>query len=299
MLVTENVSKAFGKFIAARDMNLTVKDGTILGLIGSNGAGKSTIIRMLCGVYKPNSGTILYDGQPVYDNVDVKRDIFYFPDELYFSGTTIKDTCKFYKDFFPKFSEELFYELCDSFNLKKNMPIIALSKGMKRQVMMNASIASGVKYIFLDEAFDGLDAVARQTYIRLLIEISREKGTIVIMATHNIREIDNFCDELCLLYKSNIIAHTTPEELVSKRSRAIVTFADGFDKDEFIKNNVSSYFNKDSKYTLTFECPRSEAEQIMKSAQTQSVEFIPMTLEDSFVCELEASGYAIKNVEVV
>ena len=75
MLVTENVSKAFGKFIAARDMNITVKDGTILGLIGSNGAGKSTIIRMLCGVYKPNSGTILYDGQPVYDNVDVKRDV--------------------------------------------------------------------------------------------------------------------------------------------------------------------------------------------------------------------------------
>ena len=299
MLKVTNLKKTFGDYTAVSDMNLTLDKGVILGLIGSNGAGKSTIIRMLTGVYLPNGGTVEYDGQAVYDNVAVKRNIFYFPDELYFAGATVKDTANFYKHFFPNFSCDLFYELCSSFNLKKSQAIMACSKGMKRQVMMNAAIASNVQYIYLDEAFDGLDAVARQTYIKLFVELAHEKGTDIIVATHNIREIDHFCDRLCLLYKSNIIADTTPDELVEKRTRAVVEFDPTFYVDTFIKENVSTYTKKGDKYTLTFDKKKDEAKTIINNANPKSVEYLAMTLEDSFVCELEASGYEIKSVDVV
>ncbi len=299
MLEVKNVVKKFGNYTAVSNMNLRLEPGTILGLIGSNGAGKSTIIRTLTGVYRQEEGEVLYDGQPVYDNVDVKRDLFYFPDELYFAGATVKDTANFYRCFFPNFNLQLFYQLCDSFKLKKSQPIFACSKGMKRQVMMNAAIASGVKYIYLDEAFDGLDAVARQTYIKLFIELSHEKGTCVIVATHNIREIDHFCDRLCLLYKSNVIADTTPEELLSRRTRAIVEMPENADLTAFIEEHVSSYECRNNKYTLTFTKSKEETKDLIDTLHPLSVEYVAMTLEDAFVCELEESGYAIKNIEVV
>lgn len=299
MLETKNLVKKFGDFTAVSNLNLEIGNGTILGLIGSNGAGKSTIIRMLTGVYLPTDGEVLYDGKPVYDNVKVKRELFYFPDELYFAGATVKDTANFYKHFFPNFNMKFFYELCDSFKLKKSQAIFACSKGMKRQIMMNASIASNVKYIYLDEAFDGLDAVARQTYIKLFTDLSKDKGTNVIVATHNIREIDNFCDKLCLLYKSNLIADTTPDDLISRRCRAVVIFNDDFDKEQFINDNVSSHYSRGDKYTLTFNMSKEDAKQLIDSAGVKSSEFIAMTLEDAFVCELEDSGYAIKNINVI
>lgn len=299
MLEVKHLKKTFGDFVAVSDMNLKMDQGEILGLIGSNGAGKSTIIRMLTGVYRPNGGEVLYDGQPVYDNVDVKRQIFYFPDEQYFAGSTVKDIANFYVNFFPDFSKDLYYDLCGSFKLKKSQAIMACSKGMKRQIMMNAAIASNVKYIYLDEAFDGLDAVARQTYIRLFTELSHEKGTNVIMATHNIREIDHFCDRLCLLYKSNIIADTTPDELIGKRTRIIAQFDSETDADDFIKANNLSYKKHGNKYTIIFNMKKDEAKKIIDAADFKSLEYSAMTLEDSFVCELEESGYEIKNIDVV
>lgn len=299
MLEIKNVTKKFGDFTAVSEISLSIPDSSVVGLIGSNGAGKSTIIRMLTGVYKPNTGEILYDGQPVYDRVDTKREIFYFPDELYFPGSLISHVPKFYRHFFPRFDAVLFYELCDAFSLKKRMPIMSLSKGMKRQVMMNAAIASGAKYIYLDEAFDGLDAVARQTYIKLLISLAREKGSTVIVATHNIREIDGFCDEICLMYKSSIIAKTAPDDLVVKYSRAQVTFPEGVDISAIPEDKIINSREKNGVYTITFTGPRAESSELLKSAGAVSVEFIPLTLEDAFVCELEVSGYAIKQIQIV
>lgn len=299
MLQTKNLVKRFGDHTAVSPMNIEIESGTIFGLIGSNGAGKSTIIRMMTGVYQPTEGEVLFDNENIYDNVNAKRDIFYFPDELYFAGATLKDTGTFYKHFFPNFSMDLFFELCDSFKLKRNQPILACSKGMRRQIMMNAGIASGVKYIFLDEAFDGLDAVARQTYIKLFVELAREKGTVVIVATHNIREIDHFCNRLCLLYKSNVIADTTPEELIKRRTRIQVEIDPSFDIETFIKENVSTYSHRNNSYTLTFNKDKETTKEILQKANLDSYEFLSMTLEDAFVCELEESGYAIKDIEVV
>ena len=299
MLIATDLVKKFGDFTAVSGMNFSVDGGCVLGLIGSNGAGKSTIIRMLTGVYKPTSGTVSYDGEDVFDNVAVKRNIFYFPDELYFAGTTVKDIAKFYAHFFPMFNTELYFELCDSFKLKKTQPIMACSKGMKRQVMMNAAIASNAKYIFLDEAFDGLDAVARQTYIRLFIEIAREKDTCVIVATHNIREIDHFCDRLCLLYKSNMIADTTPDELVHGRTRVILGENCGIDPKSLIEKHNVSHKIRGSEYTLTFNSNRANTVELLKNEGVKEYDVIPMTLEDSFVSELEESGYAIKDIDIV
>ncbi len=298
MLEVKNVVKKFGDFTAVSGISLTIPDGSVVGLIGSNGAGKSTIIRMLTGVYKPNEGEVLYDGKPVYDRVDTKREIFYFPDELYFPGSLISDVPKFYRHFFPRFDAILFYELCDAFNLKKRMPIISLSKGMKRQVMMNASIASGAKYIYLDEAFDGLDAVARQTYIKLLIALAREKNSTVIVATHNIREIDGFCDEICLMYKSSIIAKTAPDDLVVKYSRAQFELPEGKDLSGIDEKEIINFREKNGLYTVTFADKKARAKELLASIGVTGAEFIPLTLEDAFVCELEVSGYAIKQIQI-
>ena len=170
MICASNVTKSFDGFAAVRDVSAEMRDGSVFGLIGSNGAGKSTFMRILAGVLKPDTGGVTIDGQPVWENPAVKERCFFIPDELYFfKNATLRTMEDYYRTVYPRFDSARFRKLREAFSLSDKQKIQTFSKGMKRQSAIICALSSGCEYLFCDETFDGLDPVARQTVKSLLI----------------------------------------------------------------------------------------------------------------------------------
>ena len=202
MIEISNVSMSYGKLLSLDNVSATVKDGSIFGLIGSNGSGKSTMLRILCGIIKPLSGTVAYDGLSVWENDLVKQDIVYLSDEQYFiPHCTINDMRKLYKTVYTNFSDEIFRKLQNIFTLDCDRKINTFSKGMKKQASVMLGISARPKYLLCDETFDGLDPVVRQLVKRILAEESADGGMTTIIASHNLREMEDICDTVGLLHK--------------------------------------------------------------------------------------------------
>src|SRR5690606_37031898 len=203
MIEIKNVFKQFGDKQVLKDISLTIKKGSIFGLVGINGAGKSTLLRMMSGVYKPTSGQILIEGSEVFDNPKVKSKVFFLADDPYFSFRLTGEELKNLFESFYHFNEDAYYEHLTRFKLDPNKPIHNYSKGMKRQLFIALAIASEPEYILLDEAFDGLDPLARLHFKRALIDLSTNKNTTIIISSHALRELEDIFDSY------GIIDHTT------------------------------------------------------------------------------------------
>ena len=199
MIEIKNLCKSFDDKEVLKDVNLTIEDGKVFGLVGINGAGKSTLLRLISGIYEPNSGSILVDKEVAYENERVKKDFFFLPDEPYYNvNTTPKSLIEIYKSFY-NVDEEKYFEYIDYFKLPLKKKMNNFSKGMKRQVFVSLALAIKPKYLLLDEAFDGLDPLARLACKRAIIELVEEKETTVIISSHSLRELEDICDSYGLL----------------------------------------------------------------------------------------------------
>ena len=206
MIEVKECSKAFGTVKAVNKATLDIGVREVFGLVGSNGAGKSTLLRMMAGIMKPDEGEIQIDGMPVYENEEAKKLFFYISDDSYFPANyTAVDLVRFYQNFYPQFRIQLFHELMDQFHLEENRRITTFSKGMKKQMLVIIGVCAATKYLFCDETFDGLDPVMRQAVKSLFAaEIMNREFTPVI-ASHNLRELEDICDHVGLLHKGGIL----------------------------------------------------------------------------------------------
>ena len=144
MIEAKNLTKRFGSLMAVDHINAQIRDGSVFGLIGTNGAGKSTFLRMLSGVLKPDEGSVTIDGKEVYENVEVKSRFFYISDDQYFfSNSTPEQLMKFYMGVYPKFNKNRFIHLMDSFELDRKRKINTFSTGMKKQVSVICGVCAG------------------------------------------------------------------------------------------------------------------------------------------------------------
>ncbi len=201
MIQAVNVTKKFDGITAVDSISAEMREGCVFGLVGSNGAGKSTFMRMLAGVLRPDTGSITVDGQPVWENPQVKQRCFFIPDELYFfKNSTLKMLCDYYINVYPKFDKARFGKLCGVFELDPKRKISTFSKGMKRQSAIICALSSGCEYIFFDETFDGLDPTARQAVKSLLINEMGARELTPVVASHNLRELEDLCDHVGLLH---------------------------------------------------------------------------------------------------
>ena len=199
MIEIKNLSKSYGKTSVLEKVNLTVSEGSVFGLVGINGAGKSTLLRLISGVLKPNEGEIFVDGELVYENEKAKGKMFFLPDDPYYTpNINSKGLAELYKTFYD-FNEETYAQYLDKFKLSEKAPIRNFSKGMKRQVFVSLALAVRPKYLLLDEAFDGLDPLARMVFKRGLIELVEEKKSAVIISSHSLRELEDISDSYGLL----------------------------------------------------------------------------------------------------
>ena len=206
MIEIKGLSHSFGKHVVLEDVNLTVEPGKVMGLVGINGAGKSTLFRLMTGVYIPQYGEILYDGKsPLIDKT--RKDIFLLPDDPYFTNqTTTKSMFELYKTFFPNADKQIYDEIISYFNLNEKKPLRTFSKGMRRQAYVAIAFAMKPKYLFLDEAFDGLDPLARKMFKERIRKHVTENNATVIISSHALKELDEFCDDYVMIDGKHVVS---------------------------------------------------------------------------------------------
>ena len=206
MINAVNVTKRFDDIVAVDHINATIRDGNVFGLIGTNGAGKSTFLRMASGVLKPDEGSISIDGEEVFENVKAKKRFFYISDEQYFfSNSTPAEMRDYYSIVYERFDKERFHKLMKNFELDEKRKINTFSKGMKKQVSVICGVCANTDYLFCDETFDGLDPVMRQTVKSIFASDMEERNLTPIIASHNLRELEDICDHVGLLHKGGIL----------------------------------------------------------------------------------------------
>ena len=297
MIQVNNVTKKFGTFTALNHMSCKISDGCIYGLIGSNGAGKSTFLRLITGVYKPDEGQVLLDGEPVYENPAAKAKIAYVPDELFFlPGSSLNRMAKLYAAVFPNFSFERFRELVKLFGLSPKAPINTFSKGMRRQGATLLALACRPQYIFFDETFDGLDPVMRNVVKQLITTDVLERQATAIITSHSLRELEDTCDQLSLLHKGGIIFESDIQDLKTTLFKLQVDFDKPFSREMFSELDILSYSARGSVATFIVRGDREKAVERMKAQSPVLLDVLPLTLEEVFIYEMEALGYCFKDM---
>lgn len=207
MIEIKNLTHSFGKNVVLKDINLSFEDGKIYGLIGINGAGKSTLMRLLASVYRPTSGEIWIENEKVDSSYSQKELVFFLPDDPYYSfNATPKSLAKMYQIFYPQFDMRLFNTYLKRFDLKEMSKIIHFSKGMRRRLFLCLAIACRVKYLFLDEAFDGLDPLARIEFNRFLLEALEENTMTVLISSHSLKDLEEIIDSYVILDSQSVLA---------------------------------------------------------------------------------------------
>lgn len=295
MLKVEGVSKRFAQTEALKLIDMTLSEGSILGLVGSNGAGKSTLMRLLCGVYKPDAGSILYDGEPVYDNPLVKEQIAFVPDELYFlPNANSRRMAKFYAGAYRSFDCERFERLCGELKIDPKKPLREFSKGMKRQVAIVLALSCCPRYLFLDEAFDGLDPVKRRQVRALLNDVIGKKHGAVVISSHSLRELEGVCDRLALLHEGELVFCSDTVDLESTCFKVQVALDYSCDRDEFNDLQVLSFEQEGSVLQMIVEGNLKEIRHCLEERDPLLLDILPLNLEEIFLYQLQALGYDSK-----
>ncbi len=297
MIEARNLTKRFGDIVAVDHVNATIKDGSVFGLIGTNGAGKSTFLRMMSGILKPDEGSVTLDGKEVYEDTQVKSRFFYISDDQYFfSNATPEEMMHFYRTVYPKFDRHRYIHLMESFGLDRRRKINTFSKGMKKQVSVICGVCAGTDYLFCDETFDGLDPVMRQTVKSIFVGDMQERNMTPIIASHNLRELEDICDHVGLLHKGGILLSKDLDEMKLNLHKVQCVLQPGRTAEDIHGVEILRTEERGSLLTLTVRGNREEVEAAMHSCEPIFAEIIPLSLEEIFISETEVAGYDVKKL---
>ena len=297
MIEAKNLTKRFGSLMAVDHINAQIRDGSVFGLIGTNGAGKSTFLRMLSGVLKPDEGSVTIDGKEVYENVEVKSRFFYISDEQYFfSNATPLEMMHYYKKVYQDFNEDRFHKLMSNFGLDEKRKLHTFSKGMKKQVSVICGVCSGADYLFCDETFDGLDPVVRQAVKSLFAEDVAERGLTPVIASHNLRELEDICDHVGLLHRGGILFSRDLDEMKLGMYKVQCIFGAPLPEDAWNGFDLLKKEQRGSLYTITARGERDELIAKINKMNPTFCELLPLTLEEIFINETEVAGYDVKKL---
>ncbi len=298
MIESNNLTKRFDTIKAVDNITAVIKEGEVFGLVGTNGAGKSTFLRMVAGVIKPDEGTIKIDGYPVFENLDAKRLVFYISDDTYFfSNSTPKDLRNYYKVIYPAFDTVRFDELVKQFGLDMNRKINTFSKGMKKQLTVLCGICSGTKYLLCDETFDGLDPVMRQAVKSLFAREISERGMTPVIASHNLRELEDICGHVGLLHKGGILLSKDLFDMKLSIHKVQCVFKEETAIEEILTDiEIIKAEKRGSLHTITARGNREEIIAKIERKNPVFSEVLPLSLEEIFISETEVAGYDIKKL---
>lgn len=307
MIELKEITKKFDNVVVLDNINLTINKGTAFGLLGSNGAGKSTILRLISGIYNQENGNITVDGDTIYDNVETKKRVFFVNDEtVQFSAFTLIELKNFYKDYYPNFSEELFEKMRSTINLPKDKKISTFSKGMKRQAIVIIAIACQTDYLLLDEAFDGLDPTMRIIVKRMLVDAMLDRQLTTIISSHNLKEINELCDTVALLHDGKIVFSRDLDSVKGNIHKVQVVFPQvsenlpqNYTIDELAGEGLEilHFERSQSVYHIIVKGDTELVKQKIQAKNPVVMDIIPLTLEEIFIYEMEVLGYDFNSLE--
>ena len=297
MLEIKNVTKTFGDLNALDNLSFNVQEGTVFGLVGSNGSGKSTLLRAINGIYKVEKGEILIDGESTFENINAKNKCLFISDFPYFFNySTVENTSYIYRKIYENWDEDYYNELCSTFPINKKQRIINMSKGMQRQAALILALSTKPKYLFLDEIFDGLDPVVRQLVKKLLITAVTDNNTTVMIASHNLRELEDVCDHIGLLHKGGVIMERELDDMKLGIHKVQIAFKEDTEQSIFDGFNTTKIKRQGNLFNITIRGDESEFMPKLEALNPVFLESLPLTLEEVFINEMEGAGYDINNI---
>ena len=298
MIQVNNVVKTFDRFRALDGLSMRVERGSIYGLVGPNGAGKSTILRHITGVYRPDSGSVLLDGQPVYENPEAKSRIAAIPDELYyFLSASTRDMMRFYRGIYPRFDDKRYQSLREAFpEVDERQPIRRLSKGMQKQSAFWLTLSCRPEVLVLDEPVDGLDPVMRRQVWSLLMGDVAQRGTTVLVSSHNLRELEDVCDHVGILSRGKVLLERSLTDLQDNILKLQVAFRDGALPQLPPELNVLHVSQVGRVHTLIIRGSPEEVKGRVAALDPLLLEALPLSLEEIFIYELGGEDYAVRDI---
>ena len=297
MIEAIGLTKKFDEITALDRIDLTIREGAVFGLVGTNGAGKSTLLKLLAGILKPDEGKVLSDGKGIYGNPSAKADFFYISDDQYFfRNASPADMETFFSVLYPGFRKDRFRSLLSAFGLAPERKINTFSKGMKKQLSILLALSAGTKYIFCDETFDGLDPVMRQTVKSLFAEDMTERQLTPVIASHNLRELEDICDHVGLLHRGGILFSRDLDDMKLNLHKLQCVLKPGQTRDDLKDLDIVLSEQRGSFLTLTVRGAEEEILAAMRLHGPVFMELVPLSLEEIFISETEVKGYDIKNL---
>ena len=299
MIQMININKTFEKHSAVKNVNLSIEKGSIYGLIGSNGAGKTTIIKLLAGIYKQDSGEVLLNGTAIYENESIKEKLFYISDLPYFfPHYTVKQMAQYYKNIYPSWNEERFKKCAEVFEFSMTKKIHTFSKGIQRQAAFWLALSTMPEILILDEPMDGLDPVARKKVKNLLIQDVAERDMTILISSHNLREIEDICDHIGILHKGSLLLEKDLDDLKSDIHKVQIAYKGDIPLELQENLRILHCDKRGSVMLCIIRGQEEKIESIIRNTNPVIFDMLPLTLEEIFIYEMGDIGYAIKNIVV-
>ena len=297
MIEVKKLVKTFDGFTALDSATLTVPKGAVYGLVGPNGAGKSTLLRHITGVYKQDSGQVLVNGVPVFENRHAKERIVSIPDDwFYYNQSTIREMAKLYAGMYPQFDGGRFEKLRELFHLPEKKPIRRMSKGMQRQAAFWITMSCLPEYLVLDEPVDGLDPVMRRQVWQVLLDDVSARGTTVLLSSHNLRELEDVCDHVGIMDKGKVLLERTLSDLQDNTVKLQVAYKTAEEPTLPTELQILHHSQVGRVHTYIMRGSSEEICRRMQITDPVLLEAIPLTLEEIFIYELGGADYAVREI---
>ena len=287
MLKAEQVSKSFGDTAVLRDLSIEIPDKTIFGLVGINGAGKSTFLRLVAGVYQPDQGTITLNGRDTLKDDSVRKDISFVADEAYYPvGSTLGSIASLYESMYD-FDSALFKTYCEMFELNPKMPMANYSKGMRRRASIILALCTHPKLLLLDEAYDGLEPLARLQFKRILAQRLEEEEITVVISSHNLRELEDICDSFGILENGTIQRHGDLLESKGAINKYQMAFETELSKEDFKGLDILRFEKEGRVIQMVVRGEEDAVMNVLQEHHPLFTDILPVTFEEMFLYELE------------
>jgi ABC-2 type transport system ATP-binding protein len=298
MITVQQLTKSFEGFQALSHLDMNVKKGSIYGLVGTNGAGKTTVIKHITGIYRGDQGHVLMDGQPVYDNQAVKGRTGYVPDDLYFfGGYSLSEMGEFYQRVYQNWNPDRFSQMIQRFGLDPQKKITSFSKGMQKQATFILSLCTMPDYLILDEPIDGLDPIIRKLVWKYIVDDVGEREMTVLVSSHNLREMENICDSIGIISNGKMVIERDLDELRSDIHKVQVAFPKEKNGEDLINQlHILHREKRGSVDLLIIRNRREEVEELFGKAQPLVFDMLPLTLEEIFIYELGGADDEIQGI---
>jgi ABC-2 type transport system ATP-binding protein len=295
MIELRNLSKDFDGNKVLKEISLEFSEGSVYGLVGANGAGKSTMLRIISGIYKQSDGEVKLDGEEIYDNLEAKKNIAFVPDDLFFlPQADLRRMADLYASSYESFDRERFEYLVGAFGLSKKKKISTFSKGMKRQAASILALSTRAKYILLDETFDGLDPVMRNLLKKEIYADVADNGTCVVITSHSLRELEDTCDRLALLFQGGVIFESDINDLQTSLVKVQIAFDNpNFGREKFNDIDYLDYEKHGSVAKLIVRGDREEIRSRLSELDPLILDVLSLSLEEIFIYELSSRGYLV------